>query len=96
MAARHPYHPPELVLSGHTFTKNDLSVATLITIFASGVAVVLSLVLFFVRRVKPKLSGTDIGLILWFVMCESLPKPENKLTGYSGHNTLVLRKLLCV
>lgn len=95
----HPYYPQDVDLSGHIYVENDLSVTALIAAFATGLALILSVVLLFVvRRVKPNLAATDVGLILWFVMCKcSRDSGTNlMLTGLSWDNTLVLRKLLCV
>lgn len=92
----HPYYPQTIALSGETFAENNLAVTTLITAFATGLTVILGSVLVLVRRINTNLHPVDIGLILWFVMCEYFLGHMYKLTGHSGDNTFVLRELLCV
>ncbi|KAE8443803.1 hypothetical protein EG329_001310 [Mollisiaceae sp. DMI_Dod_QoI] len=64
----HPYYPQDVGLSGNIFAENHWAVATLITVFATGLSVLLGSVLLGVRRVNRNLCIVDIALILWFVM----------------------------
>jgi len=65
----HPYFPESTLLSGNNFVPNDWDVATLILAFAAGIAVILGITFVVVRNINPRLTLSDQGLILWFVMC---------------------------
>jgi cholestenol delta-isomerase len=65
----HPYFPEGTLLSGNNFVPNDWDVATLILAFAAGIAVILGITFVVVRNINPRLTLSDQGLILWFVMC---------------------------
>jgi cholestenol Delta-isomerase len=65
----HPYFPEGTLLSGNNFVPNDWDVTTLILAFAAGIAVILEITFVVVRNINPRLTFSDQGLILWFVMC---------------------------
>ena len=73
IAASHPFYPPGIRLSGDRFVANDWDVVTLILAFAGGWALIASVTLGVVRKVNPRLRGTDQALVLWFVLCKFTP-----------------------
>ncbi len=85
----HPYYPQDVGLSGNIFAENHCAVATLITVFATGLSVLLGSVLLGVRRVNRNLCIVDIALILWFVMCECTPR-NTRMSWLSTAGTIHL------
>ena len=73
IAAPHPYYPPGIRLSGETFVANNWDVVTLILAFAGGWALIAGATLGVVRKVNPRLKGSDQALVLWFVLCKYAP-----------------------
>ena len=70
--AAHPYFPPGIALSGDLFLPNNWDVLTLVATFMAGWAVILGVTLVIVKKVNPNLKVSDQGLVLWFVLCESV------------------------
>ena len=70
IAASHPYYPLGIRLSGEKFVANDWDVVTLILAFAGGWALIASATLGVVRKINPRLKGSDQALVLWFVLCK--------------------------
>ncbi len=68
VTAIHPYYPEAVILSGTTFVENNWDVASLISAFAAGWALILGVTLTVVRKVNPGLKALDQGLVLWFVL----------------------------
>lgn len=69
--ATHPYYPQGIVLPGKIFAENKLPVTTLISVFAAGLGMIVALMLLIARNVNPELSFAEVGLVLWFTICES-------------------------
>jgi hypothetical protein len=63
----HPFFPQELILPG--YVPNELDALSLLGIFASGCAVILSIA--FLNNDDLKLS--DRMTVLWFVLCKYNP-----------------------
>ena len=89
--AVHPFYPPGIRLSGEKFVANDWDVLTLVTAFIGGWVVIGAVTLGVVRKINPRLKGTDQALVLWFVLCKfSIPELWKRkvlmaLTGGSIH-----------
>jgi len=72
IAAPHPYYPPGIRISGEKFVANDWDVVTLVVTFIGGWALIAAVTLGVVRKINPRLNGTDQALVLWFVLCGSI------------------------
>jgi cholestenol delta-isomerase len=74
---QHPYFPPGIRLSGDKFVANDWDVLTLIAAFGGGWALIAGVTLMVVKKVNPRLKGTDQALVLWFVLSTRMSIPFN-------------------
>lgn len=66
--ATHPYYPHELELVG--FKANDMNVVQMLSIFAAGWVVILSITNYVVQKINPKISSSELATAMWFVLCE--------------------------
>lgn len=73
----HPFYPVELELAN--YVANEWGTLTLVSVFAAGCAVIFSFTYLAVMKIRPQASKSDLLTILWFVLCESMPRaPFNR------------------
>lgn len=74
-APLHPYYPEGIGLSGNVFVANQLGPLALVFAFAAGCFVILGSSLVVANWVNPRLSRSDRGLTLWFILCKCMIYP---------------------
>lgn len=73
LAPAHPYYPLGLEVVG--YLPNEWNTLTLLSIFATTCTGIFALTYLLVMRVQPKISSSDLWIIMWFVLCTT-PQPS--------------------
>ena len=76
-----PYYPLDLQIAG--YLANKWHTLELLTIFTSGLLAILGVTYAGSKRIRPRLSGSDLGVIMWFVMCGCI---HSFFEGYFAYN----------
>jgi cholestenol Delta-isomerase len=69
----HPYYPLDLELEG--YLPNEWSPVILVAGLTKIIAILFYLTYWTARRWNPSLAATDIGVVMWFILCETLKYP---------------------
>ncbi|OAL04719.1 Emopamil-binding protein [Phaeosphaeriaceae sp. SRC1lsM3a] len=77
----HPYYPIEAQIVG--YLANKWNTLELLTMFASGCAVIFGVTYVLVKKVRPTLSSGDLATIMWFVLCGCI---HSFFEGYFAYN----------
>lgn len=64
----HPYHPLGMKVVGYQANERDS--ITLVSIFASGCAIIFFAAYLIAMKVHPKISRSDLWTIMWFILCQ--------------------------
>ncbi|KAE8453296.1 hypothetical protein EG329_011363 [Mollisiaceae sp. DMI_Dod_QoI] len=63
----HPYYPLDIEIIGYIV--NDKDTFALVSVFATGCAVIFTTTYLIVKKTSPRLSLSDFWTVIWFVMC---------------------------